>query len=66
MPVLSDDELKALIAACAGKEFADRRDEAIVRMFVDTGMRVSEPPGSPGPTPAVTTGSILVVLTEGQ
>jgi site-specific recombinase XerD len=42
VPVLSDDELKALIAACAGKEFADRRDEAIVRMFVDTGMRVSE------------------------
>lgn len=25
-----------------GKEFADRRDEAIVRLFVDTGMRVSE------------------------
>jgi integrase/recombinase XerC len=42
VPVLSDDALKALIAACAGKEFADRRDEAIVRMFVDTGMRVSE------------------------
>ena len=42
VPVLSDDELKALIAACAGKAFADRRDEAIVRLFVDTGMRVSE------------------------
>ncbi len=42
VPVLSDDELKALIAACAEKEFPDRRDEAIVRLFVDTGMRVSE------------------------
>jgi site-specific recombinase XerD len=42
VPELSDYELKALIAACAGRELADRRDEAIVRLFVDTGMRVSE------------------------
>ena len=42
VPVLSDEQLSALVAACSGKEFADRRDEAIVRLFVDTGMRVSE------------------------
>ena len=42
VPVLSDDDLRALIAACQGKEFADRRDEAIVRLFIDTGMRVAE------------------------
>ena len=42
MPVLSDDDLRALIAACQGKEFADRRDEAMVRLFIDTGMRVAE------------------------
>ena len=42
VPVLSDNQLKTLLGACAGKEFADRRDEAIVRLFVDTGMRVSE------------------------
>ena len=42
VPVLSDDELRALIAACQGKEFADRRDEAMIRLFVDTGMRVAE------------------------
>lgn len=42
VPVLSDAELGALIAACQGKEFADRRDEAMVRLFVDTGIRVSE------------------------
>jgi site-specific recombinase XerD len=42
VPVLGDDELRALIAACQGKQFADRRDEAMVRLFVDTGMRVAE------------------------
>jgi site-specific recombinase XerD len=42
VPVLPDEDLRALIAACQGKEFADRRDEAMVRLFVDTGMRVAE------------------------
>jgi site-specific recombinase XerD len=42
VPVLTDDDLRALIAACQGKEFADRRDEAMIRLFVDTGMRVAE------------------------
>ena len=42
VPVLSMDELKALLAACGGKEFEDKRDTAIVRLFVDTGMRRAE------------------------
>ncbi len=42
VPVLSMDELKALLAACAGKAFEDKRDSAIVRLFVDTGMRRAE------------------------
>jgi site-specific recombinase XerD len=42
VPVLSDDDLRALIAACQGKEFADRRDEAMVRLFIDSGMLVGE------------------------
>lgn len=41
-PVLTDDQLKALFKACQGKEFRDRRDEAIVRLMAETGMRVSE------------------------
>jgi site-specific recombinase XerC len=36
------DELRRLSVACQGKEFADRRDEAMIRLFVDTGMRVAE------------------------
>lgn len=42
VPVLSDDELAALMKSCAGKEFADRRDEAIIRLLLDCGIRVSE------------------------
>jgi site-specific recombinase XerD len=41
-PVLTVDELRALIAACAGTSFDDRRDAAIVLMLIDTGMRSSE------------------------
>ena len=39
---LSDDELRRLVKACAGKEFRDRRDEAIVRLMAETGMRAGE------------------------
>jgi site-specific recombinase XerD len=39
---LSDDELRKLIKACGGKEFRDRRDDAIVRLMAETGMRAGE------------------------
>jgi site-specific recombinase XerD len=39
---LSDDELRHLIRACAGKRFTDRRDEAIVRLMAETGVRAAE------------------------
>lgn len=39
---LTDDELRRLIKACVGKEFRDRRDEAIVRLMAETGMRAGE------------------------
>ena len=41
-PSLSDDELRLLLKACAGKDFRDRRDEAIVRLMAETGMRAGE------------------------
>jgi site-specific recombinase XerD len=40
--VYSDDELHRLLAACEGRGFDDRRDIAIVRLFLDTGMRLAE------------------------
>jgi site-specific recombinase XerD len=39
---LSDVQLGKLIKACSGKEFRDRRDEAIVRLMAETGMRAGE------------------------
>lgn len=36
---LSEDELRALIKACRGTDFRDRRDEAIVRLMAETGLR---------------------------
>lgn len=42
VPVLTDEELAALLKACMGKAFADRRDEALIRLLLDCGPRVSE------------------------
>ncbi len=39
---LSDDQLRRLIKACQGKSLQDRRDEAIVRLMAETGMRAGE------------------------
>jgi site-specific recombinase XerC len=40
VPVLPDDDIKRLLASCSGKDFRDRRDCAIIRLFLDTGMRL--------------------------
>ena len=42
VPVLSDDDLRRLLAVCDGKRFVDRRDAAILRVFMDTGVRLAE------------------------
>lgn len=42
VPVLSDDEVRALLKACDGKSHEARRDTAIVRFLLDTGVRASE------------------------
>jgi hypothetical protein len=42
VPVISDAELTALLKACAGKDFNDRRDEALIRFLLDCGVRISE------------------------
>jgi site-specific recombinase XerD len=41
-PVLTEDQLKAMLKACQGPEFRDRRDEAMVRLMAETGARVNE------------------------
>ena len=42
IPVLEDAQIKALIDACRGESFIDRRDTALVRTFLDTGARLHE------------------------
>ncbi|MEV7011589.1 tyrosine-type recombinase/integrase [Streptosporangium sp. NPDC051022] len=37
---LSDEELSALLAACKGPGFLDRRDTAVLRILIDNGMRL--------------------------
>lgn len=42
VPVITDDQMRALLDACAGTEFDERRDTAIVRLLLDSGMRRGE------------------------
>lgn len=41
-PVPTDEAISAILAACAGRSFTDRRDLAIIRLLLDTGMRLKE------------------------
>lgn len=38
---LADEEILALLATCKGNDFLERRDTAIIRIFIDNGARVS-------------------------
>lgn len=42
VPILSEKDLKAIIKSCEGRTFEDRRDMAIIRLFLDSGMRRAE------------------------
>lgn len=42
VPVLSDDQLRALLREVDGKDFVSRRDAAIIRLLLDTGARRGE------------------------
>lgn len=40
--VLTEDQLRALLEACKGREFTARRDTALIRVLIDSGFRASE------------------------
>ncbi|HKF00637.1 MAG TPA: tyrosine-type recombinase/integrase, partial [Actinomycetes bacterium] len=42
IPVLSDQQLRALVATCQGRTLRDRRDEALIRLLAETGLRAGE------------------------
>ncbi len=41
-PILREPEIRAILDACAGTDFEARRDTAIIRLLLDTGMRRGE------------------------
>jgi site-specific recombinase XerD len=41
-PVLAAEELRRLLATCAGRDFTARRDNALIMLFLDGGLRLSE------------------------
>lgn len=42
VPILTDDQMRSLLATCSGTDYRSRRDTAIIRCFDDTGARLSE------------------------
>jgi site-specific recombinase XerD len=58
-PVLSDDQLRALLKSCEGRSFEDIRDMAIVRLLIDTGCRRGE-------LAALTTDDVVIDVKAGR
>lgn len=42
VPIVTDDAVRALLRACEGRSFIDRRDAAMIRLLLDSGARRSE------------------------
>jgi site-specific recombinase XerD len=42
VPILTDEQLARLLATCKGSTFENMRDQAAIRMLIDTGIRASE------------------------
>jgi len=45
VPVIPADDVRRLLLACSANNFDDRRDAAVIRLFYDTGLRLSEMAG---------------------
>jgi site-specific recombinase XerD len=45
VPLLTEEQLRALLATCAGDSFENLRDAALLRVFIDTGARRAEVAG---------------------
>jgi site-specific recombinase XerD len=45
VPIITEPDLLALLKVTSGKGFEQRRDHAIIRLFVDTGIRLNEMTG---------------------
>jgi site-specific recombinase XerD len=65
-PILSDTELGALLRICEGASFEQRRDMAIIRIFIDTGVRVSGLANVTMPDVSLSARTIRVTLKGGD
>src|ERR1700759_5099803 len=45
VPIVPIEDIRAVVATCKRRTFVNLRDEAIIRLFCDTGLRVSEMAG---------------------
>lgn len=45
VPIVTDEEIDRLLKTCSTKSLRDRRDEAMLRVFIDCGLRISEAAG---------------------
>ena len=59
--VLTLDEQRRLLATCEGRSFEDRRDAALLRVFIDTGARLAEVAGLLVATIELDDGMLLVM-----
>lgn len=66
VPVLDEAQLKALLATCTSREFDDLRDQAILRLLIDTGMRVGECAGLELDQVDIDEDNVAVVLGKGR
>jgi site-specific recombinase XerD len=58
---LSLDDIRALLAACRGKDLLARRDEAVIRLMLDTGLRAGELCGLQVGDVKITAGTAVVI-----
>lgn len=65
VPIISDEDLRALLATCTGRSMVDRRDQALFRFFIDTGCRLAEVTGL-GVADVDLTGQTAQVLGKGR
>jgi site-specific recombinase XerD len=65
VPVVTDDDLKKLLRVCDGKDFEDRRDTAVLRVFIDTGVRLAECAGMKV-TDVDTEAEVIIVTGKGR
>lgn len=60
VPVYTEHELRALLDACKGTGWMERRDMAMIRLWIDTGMRLGEMIGIDRTQLDLNTGTVLV------